>query len=60
MKQIHIGRDIVRAKIRWLVLVKMYGNNPKKLLIRIKVNILSNKKVLPLMAEGPNRVLNSL
>ena len=32
---IHKGRARVNVRIRWLVLVKMYGNNPRKLFIRI-------------------------
>jgi hypothetical protein len=32
---IHIGRARVNVSVRCLVLVKMYGNNPKKLFVRI-------------------------
>jgi len=42
------------------VLVKIYGNNPKKLLNRINLNKEIKIKVLPLCPVGPNRVLNSL
>jgi hypothetical protein len=31
----HIGRTRVSVRVRCLVLVKMYGNNPKKLFVRI-------------------------
>ena len=32
---IHKGRARVSVSVRFLVLVKMYGNNPKKLFVRI-------------------------
>jgi hypothetical protein len=32
---IHIGRARVNVSVKCLVLVKMYGNNPRKLFIRI-------------------------
>jgi len=42
----HKGRAKDSVKVRWLVLVKIYGNNPKKLLKRIKVNKEINIKVV--------------
>lgn len=44
----HKGRAKERVKVIWLVLVKIYGNKPKKLLNRIKVNKEINIKVVPL------------
>jgi len=38
MNLIHKGKARVSVRIRCLVLVKMYGNNPKKLFIRIMRN----------------------
>jgi hypothetical protein len=35
MNLIHIGRARVNVSVRCLVLVKMYGNNPKKLFVKI-------------------------
>lgn len=43
----------------WLVLVKMYGNSPKKLLNKIRLNREIKIKVVPLNLETPNKVLNS-
>ena len=37
-----------RVNVIWLVLVKIYGNRPKKLLNKIKVNKEINMKVVPL------------
>lgn len=42
------GRAKESVKVMWLVLVKIYGNNPKKLLNKIKVNREINIKVVPL------------
>lgn len=42
------------------MLVKIYGNNPKKLLNKIKLNKEIKINVLPLCPVGPNKVLNSL
>jgi hypothetical protein len=44
----------------WLVLVKIYGRRPKKLLNKIKVKRDKNINVVPLNLEIPKRVLNSL
>lgn len=46
-------------KDRWLVLVKMYGNSPRKLLKRIKAKTLVNKIVLPFILGLFIRILNS-
>lgn len=40
--------------------VKMYGNSPRKLFIRIKRKMETNIVVLPTNEVGPNNVLNSL
>lgn len=42
------GRAKVKVKVIWLVLVKIYGNSPKKLLNKIKENKEINIKVVPL------------
>ena len=42
------GRARLKVNVIWLVLVKIYGNRPKKLLKRIKVNKEINIKVVPL------------
>jgi hypothetical protein len=42
------GRANDSVRVMWLVLVKMYGNRPKKLLKRINVNNEINIKVVPL------------
>lgn len=49
-----------KVKVKWLVLVKIYGNNPKKLLYRIRLNKEIKINELPLWPVGPKRVLNSL
>ena len=46
LKLNHKGKASVRVK--WLVLVKVYGNNPMKLLSKIIENNETNKKVKPL------------
>lgn len=57
----HKGRASVSVMTRCLVLVKTYGNRPKKLLNKINENKEMNRKVLPLLALfSPKRVLNSL
>jgi hypothetical protein len=43
----------------WLVLVKIYGNSPKKLFIKINLKREINIKVVPLNLDVPNKVLNS-
>lgn len=35
MKLSHKGKAKVSVSVKWLVLVKMYGNNPRKLFVRI-------------------------
>lgn len=57
---IHSGRAKVNVKVKCLVVVKIYGNSPKKLLNIIIINIEIKIKVLPWALEDPNRVLNSL
>lgn len=42
------GRASLKVKVIWLVLVKIYGNSPKKLLKRIKENNEININVVPL------------
>jgi hypothetical protein len=42
------------------VLVKIYGNKPKKLLYKINLNKEIKIKVLPLWPVEPSKVLNSL
>lgn len=57
----HKGSASVSVIVKWLVLVKIYGNNPRKLLNRIRENNDTNKKVLPLLIFfPPSKVLNSL
>lgn len=56
---IHNGRLSDNVKVKWLELVKIYGNSPKKLLNKIIVNRLIKIKALPLKPEFPIRVLNS-
>lgn len=56
----HKGNLKVRVKVRCLDLVKIYGNNPRKLLNRIIENKLINRNVLPLNLLFPKRFLNSL
>jgi hypothetical protein len=48
MKLSHRGRASDRVNVIWLVLVKIYGNRPKKLLKRINVNNEMNINVVPL------------
>jgi len=43
----HKGAAKVNERIRWLVLVKIYGKRPKKLLNMIKIKIEIKIKVLP-------------
>lgn len=57
MKEIHKGRAKERVKIICLDLVKIYGNNPKILLIKIKKNKEIYNKVLFLIFV---RLKNSL
>ena len=60
IKLIHKGRLRVSVNVKWLELVKIYGNKPKKLLNKIIANKLIKIKVLPLNPLFPNSVLNSL
>lgn len=48
MKLNHRGRAKDNVRVIWLVLVKIYGNKPRKLLKRINVNSEINMKVVPL------------
>lgn len=50
---------MVKVATRWLVLVKIYGNKPKKLFITINKKRARKLNVLPLKEDGPKRVLNS-
>lgn len=54
------GRLIVRVSLIWLVQVKIYGNNPIKLLITININNDTKIRVLPLKLLVLIKVLNSL
>ena len=54
------GRARASVRVKWLVLVKIYGNRPKKLLNKIIENRDTKMNVLPLWFESFNRVLNSL
>jgi len=56
----HKGRAKDKVNVMCLVLVKIYGKRPKKLLNKIRVNKEINMKVVPLYLVGPNKVLNSI
>lgn len=60
INEIHRGRANVKVNVRCLVLVKIYGNKPKKLLNKINVNNEIKINVHPFILLGPSRVLNSL
>lgn len=60
IKESHKGKAKVRVKVKWLVLVKIYGNNPIKLLNKIIENKETKIKVDPFGLIGPSKVLNSL
>lgn len=45
----HRGKASVSVSVRWLVLVKMYGNRPKKLFVRIIRNSDVKMNVFPLL-----------
>jgi len=60
MNLIHKGNLSVKVNVKCLELVKIYGNNPRKLLNKIILNKLIKIKVLPLNPLFPNNVLNSL
>lgn len=56
----HIGKEILKEKIKWLDLVKIYGNNPIMLFIKI-INISEIKKILLIILNLLNKInLNSL
>lgn len=59
MNLTHRGSASAKVIERCLVLVKTYGNNPRKLLNTIKVNNEMNTNVLPFTELLPIRVLNS-
>lgn len=59
IKLIHKGKARANVIDICLVLVKIYGNNPKKLLIKINENKEININVLPLIFEL-TKILNSL
>lgn len=50
----------VRVSAMWLEAVKMYGNRPRKLLVKINKKPEMKIVVDPLNADGPRRVLNSV
>jgi hypothetical protein len=56
---IHKGRARVKVIVRWLVLVKINGNKPRKLLNRTSENNDTNSRVIPFLLF-PRRILNSL
>jgi len=60
IKAIHNGRDKDKFIVICLVLVKIYGNIPKKLLNKINKNNEIKINVDPLNELGPINSLNSL
>ena len=56
----HKGRLKVKVRAMCLEAVKIYGNNPIKLFIKIKTNSAMKGIALPIDDKGPNKVLNSL
>lgn len=60
IKHNHKGKAKVKVNVKWLVLVKIYGNKPIKLLNKIIENKETKINVDPLAPIGPNNVLNSL
>ena len=60
IKLSHRGKARESVIVIWLVLVKIYGNNPKKLLNKINENREINIKVVPLNLLIPINILNSL
>lgn len=60
IKESHNGKAKANVIVIWLVLVKIYGNNPIKLLNIINENKEIKIKVLPLWELGPSKGLNSL
>jgi hypothetical protein len=59
IKETHRGALIDRVRIKCLDAVKIYGNSPIKLFIKINKKSPINSIVLPLKASGPKRFLNS-
>jgi len=59
MKANHRGAASVRAIIKWLEPVKIYGNRPRRLFMEIIIRMLIKINVL-LYEEDFNNVLNSL
>lgn len=60
MKANHKGKDNERVRVKWLVLVKIYGNNPMKLLNIIIENRAIKIREDPLDPIGSKRILISL
>lgn len=60
IKLIHSGIENVKEKIKWLDLVKIYGNNPIKLFKKIRINREINKIELKVLNFGVKIILNSL
>jgi hypothetical protein len=56
----HRGKANDKVIVIWLVLVKIYGKRPRKLLNRIKVKREMNINVVPLNLWIPISILNSL
>lgn len=60
IKASHRGRANPRVRVRCLDEVKIYGNKPIKLLVKIKKNKVVNSNVAPEVTPPPSKVLNSL
>lgn len=60
IKHNHNGKDKDKVNVKWLVLVKIYGNNPMKLLNIIIENTVIKINVDPLDPIGSRRILISL
>lgn len=60
IKHNHKGKAKVNVNTKWLVLVKIYGNNPIKLLNKIIENNETKINVDPFILIGLNKILNSL
>ena len=59
MWPIHRGRAILRANLKWLLLVKINGNRPRKLFTKTKKKIASKNQILPGFTFAPRIALNS-
>jgi len=59
IKEIHRGILNVMVRAIWLEAVKIYGNRPIKLLIKIKIKRATKGVEDPLNDVGPSNVLNS-